>query len=129
MPQIFRSTTWLVGEDPPQTLRKHPNDSRQFTFDFSDVLEPGESFNSPAPTVILTLLGNASASIATHRLDWQTLDLTVGLPTIVPATQQVQFSLSGGQDGVTYELTCSVTTTNGSVVEGTGRLLVSRKAP
>lgn len=90
-----------------QVQTKRPGEARTYEFDFSQFpeIEDGD-----------TLSGTPAVASATSGL-------TIGSPS--RSGSSVLVSISGGSDGVGYNLTCSCATTGGSTLNCVGKLKVS----
>ena len=80
-----------------RTLIKRPGESILFTFDFTALLNSGETISSVSS---VTQINPNSPDAA---------DLTLGSPTDNDAAY-AQCRISGGTDGYTYPVICTVTT-------------------
>jgi hypothetical protein len=108
MAAVTRNTLWKAGQIPPEVLAKHPNETRQYVFDFSGLLASG------------TL---STQSVAAVRRDFETCDLTISGAAIVGKT--VTALLTAGSDGMIYDVTATVTTSGGETLVCKGRLLAT----
>lgn len=89
-------------------LSKTSNESRVYTFDFTNVTEiAGGDTLTGTPTVSANPTG-----------------LTIGTPAVAGAAKKVTVRLSGGTSGVNYVVSCIVATTAGNTLEGEGTLIV-----
>lgn len=92
-------------------------ESRLGTFDFSLVLQPGDTIlASPAPVFEYALPADAPVDAGA---------ITAGTPAINSAGNQVQFRLTlptGSPTGVLYSVSCTVQTTKGDTWVGSGGL-------
>ena len=97
------------------TLSKQPSESRLYDMDFE-----------PRIAELETLTGTPAVSEKTINQDTGvktvTTDLTLGIATASGQTAQVR--ISGGLDGVLYEVTFKANTSLGNSVEAEGLLLV-----
>ena len=98
----------------PQTLRKQPDEDRLYDMDMSPRLAVGESINAE-PTV-------TERTVAEDGTRTTSSDLTIGTPSYSGAIAQVR--ISGGLDGVLYEVTFLCPTDASNIVEGEGLLCV-----
>ena len=85
---------------------KQPDETLDYLFDFT-----------------LWFSGISTDSIASATVTADIAGLTFGAKTIEGLT--VRQFISGGADGVTYKLTCQITTTQGRVKERDGLLQVA----
>jgi hypothetical protein len=95
------------------TLIKQLGESLPYAFEFALNLHPNEALASAGTVTVV-------------RLDGQDSDLIVGPPAV--SGSQVLVNVSGGSDGVTYQLSVPVVTTLGTRV-GQGRLVVKARLP
>jgi len=89
-------------------LYKQPNESRMFAINFSANLESGETINA-INSVTVTGAG-----------------LTVGSQSITSDGKKVQFRVSDGTAGESYQITVVATTTQSNILEGDGILVVKQ---
>lgn len=85
---------------------KQPSESRVYAIDFRNLLASGDSCKTVSSLTVDPAgiaLGNSTAS-----------------------GTFVRFRCAEGTDGVTYKITCVVTTTNGDTLEGDGLLAVTQ---
>jgi len=93
-----------------QTLEKYQSEARKYDFDFSNLLENGDSVAS---------VSSISNSVFSGS---ETTGLTVGAGSVNDPS--VQASISAGTGGVTYKLVCTVSTSNGNTLVLVGFLKV-----
>jgi len=99
--------------DPLITLYKHPEESRQFGFDFAlqpELVSGGETL--------------ASGSTVAHTVIEGTGTLTITSTQIVAKT--VVCVISGGTLGDTYQLLCTVITSTGRTIAAAGKIHIMR---
>ncbi len=97
------------------TLTKQPSESRLYDMDFSPRIAAAENLTG-TPTVSEKTV-NQDTGVKTVSTD-----LTIGIPT--SSLQIAQVRISGGLDGVLYEVTFVASTTLSNTVEAEGLLLV-----
>lgn len=97
------------------TLSKQPSESRLYDMDFSPRIAVAENLTG-TPTVTEKTIDQVTGAKAVST------DLTLGTATSSGQTAQVR--ISGGLDGVLYEVTFKANTTLGNAVEAEGLLLV-----
>ena len=97
------------------TLTKRPSESRLYDMDFSPRIAATENLTG-TPTVTQKVV-NQDTGVKTS-----TTDLTIGIATV--SLQKAQVRISGGLDGVLYEVTFVAATTLSNTVEAEGLLLV-----
>ena len=90
----------------PQVLVKQPGETRQFSMDFSSLLDSGETISSP----------NVSASPS---------GLSLGSPSV--SGTKVLFTIASGAHPVKYRLEVTVNTSGGAILVGDGVLRVQEK--
>lgn len=127
---------------PVNQLRKHPNESYVYTFEFSptaqaqgtprsktwvvDPLLSGEGFvqSWPMPLWAQQMATASTATITQSKDVVGSADLTIGTPTI--AGTQVTARISGGTTGTVYTITVTgAGTTSGNTACGQGTLIVN----
>jgi len=86
-------------------------ENKRYTIDYTDWLDPGET----AISVVFTVLGQT------------TVPLVVGNSAILPTGFGVQYYISGGTDGSTYEVVATMTTSQTQVRQD--GIIVSVKDP
>lgn len=111
MPSPIAAGSWVfTNADSPAviigTLRKRVADSLWFEFDLGDVPE------IVAQETIVSSVCSVSPS-----------GLTLGSPTL--GTYKVGLNISGGTSTVTYNVTCTVTTSAGAIISRTGEMVVT----
>ena len=89
-------------------LYKQPSESRMFSVNFAANLESGETINQ-IDSVTVTGTG-----------------LTVGSQSITADGKQVQFRVSDGTAGESYQITVVARTTQSNILEGDGILVVKQ---
>ena len=90
----------------PQMLVKQPGEIRQFSMDFSSLLDTSETISSPS----------VSSSPS---------GLTVGVASV--SGSKVLFNIEGGTHPVKYRLEVTVTASGGATLVGDGLLRVQDK--
>jgi hypothetical protein len=97
------------------TLAKTPEETRHFFFDFSQQPEIEDDFDrlTGTPTIV-----------ATPRVPGNSL--TLGTPYIVTGQPVVGIEISGGVLGSTFDLICTVNTATGTVLSGSGAMVIRR---
>lgn len=125
-------------------LVKHVAESRLYAFDFGTWSDPGprgtvwgqallgvgDTFAQglALPLLLESMAGALpAATITVTRSDGQASDLTLGTPRV--AGSQVQLALAGGTNGLTYSLTCLMTTQAGNLLAVQGQLLTVATLP
>lgn len=89
-------------------LVKQPGETLPYAIDFTNLIPTGDSLSS-VTSVTATPSGSG--------------DLTLGSASI--SGTQVQFTIEGGIEGKMYRVEAIVVTTDGSILEGDGRLFVT----
>jgi len=90
----------------PQLLVKQPGETRQFSMDFSSLLDTGETISGPSVTSTPS-------------------GLTVGSATV--SDSKILFTLASGTHPVRYRIEVTVTSSGGSTLVGDGILRVVDK--
>lgn len=96
----------------PQILIKQPNEKRQFSMDFTNLLNTGETISSIRDIDSQTIGGAVS-------------DLTISSSGINGST--VTFWIENGSDKTRYRIEVQVNTSSSGILEGDGILKVSDK--
>lgn len=116
----------------PKPLVKHPLESDTYAMGFSRRLADGESL-SPAvasPMLLLNLVGVGAAGVTITRVDGAAMGAgDLAASGVYAMGTQVLFVLSGGNDGVKYQLQTLVTSNLGAAKVGYGQLLVTSSLP
>lgn len=94
----------IALQESRETVVKQPDESRTYAFDFSNLLESGE-----------TLLSGATIAA-------ETTGLTIGSPAI--SGKLVKVVIADGANGSDYVVQCSVTTSLGNILAIDGRMQV-----
>lgn len=90
----------------PQIRTKHPSAAKNAIVSFADELESGETLTG-SPTITSSPSG---LTIANEKVS--TGELTLEDGTTVVTGEAVQFKVSGGTSGVTYQIEVSCATTS-----------------
>ena len=90
----------------PEMLVKQPGETRQFSMDFSSLLESGETHSSPSVSATPSGLTLGSASISGSK---------------------VLFTIASGTHQIKYRLEVTVTSSGGATLVGDGVLRVLDK--
>jgi hypothetical protein len=100
----------------PEYLIKQPNEKRQYTMDFSNLMAAGELIeeSSPAPSVSFEDRGGGGST-----------DLTI--TGVEVSGQNVNMWISGGIHARTYRVEVLIETNGGQILEGDGKLKVTDK--
>lgn len=94
------------------TFTKQPAEVIDYTLDFSNAVNSGDSLVS-TPVVVSIDLQSGSGTAP-----------TLGLTTVNTLANSVKQRVSGGVDGQVCLITCRVTTAAGEVLEGEARLKI-----
>ena len=97
------------------TLTKQPSESRLYDMDFSPRIAAAENLTGTPVVTEKTVDQDTGAKTVSS-------DLTIGIPT--SSGQIAQVRISGGLDGVLYEVTFKASTTLSNSVEAEGLMLV-----
>jgi len=90
----------------PQVLVKQPGETRQFSMDFSSLLDSGETISSPSVSASPSGLTLGSASVSGSK---------------------VLFTIASGTHPVKYRLEVTVNTSGGAILVGDGVLRIQDK--
>lgn len=93
-----------------QTLEKYASESRKYDFDFTNLLSDKDAISSVSSITDSVYEGS------------ETTGLTVGDGSVNDPV--VEVDISAGTGGVTYKLTCTVSTANGNTLVLVGYLKV-----
>ncbi len=90
-----------------EILDKQPGESRRYDIDFAPLLATSDAIDA-----VTSVTGSPSG-------------LTIGGAAI--SSPKIQVRISGGTDGVLYQITAKVTTTGGDALETEARLRVEER--
>ena len=93
-----------------QTLTKYAGESRDYDFNFKNLLDSSDTITAISSITTSVVSGTNTTNISTSSG-------TVNSPS-------VQTTISSGTSGVTYEIKCTVTTNNGETLVAVGHLRV-----
>ena len=93
------------------SIKKQPSETIIVGLDFSDIL--GSNTISAINSTAVTIVGSDDAS-----------DLTIDSSSLNSASTIVNFELSGGTSGLSYQITAVVATDGGETLEGDGLIIV-----
>jgi hypothetical protein len=95
-----------------QRLCKQPSEKRQFTMDFTNILETGESISH-------------ISSIASEKEGGYLTDLSITTTGIASGSKKVTMFIESGTIGNTYRVEALVATDASQILEGDGILFIT----